>query len=131
MERFSVFLPAAGCANCSFNEGTLNADPINRKYGGEASTCLIFLICELPAFTKAGMAAQLAWVHILGHWRCFLGRDETARNHLCCCTPWRVFTSHSSSLSTGMCLLTAHCLGKEHIRADSKKHIPGADGFEK
>lgn len=30
-------------------------------------TYLIVLICELSAFTKAGMAAQLAWVHILGH----------------------------------------------------------------
>lgn len=124
-------LPAAGWANCTFNEDTLTADPNSRKYRGEAYTCLIFLICELSAFTKTGMAAQLAWVHILGHWRCFLGRDETARNHICCCTPSRVFTSHTTCLTTWTCLLRAGWLGEEQIREDSKKEIPGADVFEK
>lgn len=79
MEHSSVSFTCSWMCKLLFQWRCFNADPNNR---GTGSTCLIFLICDLSAFTKAGMAAQLAWVHTLGHWRCFLGRDETARNPL-------------------------------------------------
>lgn len=121
-------LPAAGCANYSFNEDIWTLILITENIGEQLlPACCWFVNC----FYKGWDAAQLAGVHILGHWRCFLGRDETARNHICCCAPWRVFTSPSKPLTTWTCLLRAGSLGKEQIRQDSEKEIPGADVFEK
>lgn len=118
------FLPATKEANCCFNEETLNANRHSRKYRAEADTYLIIFICALSAFTESAMAAHLVWVHILGHWRCFLGRDEAARNNICCFTPTRVFMSHTTCQTTWTWLFRAAWLDREQIGKESQKEIP-------
>lgn len=94
------FLPATKCAISSFSAGTLNTKRHNRERRAEAYTWSCWFVNRLLllfTFMEVGIAAHLAWVHILGHWRCFLGRGETARNCISYFTPPRI--SHDTTLA--------------------------------